>query len=61
MKIKLTAEHKKELEAQHRLERNGRVRDCITAVLLKSEGWTNSMIGQALRLHVDTVGQHLQG
>jgi transposase len=29
-------------------------------VLLKSEGWTNAMIGQALRIHVDTVGQHLQ-
>ena len=60
MKIKLTAEHKKELEARHRLERDGRVRDRIKAVLLKSEGWTTTMISQALRLHVDTVGQHLQ-
>jgi transposase len=60
MKIKLTEQNKKELETSHRVERDGRVRDRIKAVLLKSEGWTNVMIGQALRIHVDTVGQHLQ-
>lgn len=60
MEIKLTEQNKKELETRHRVERDGRVRDRIKAVLLKSEGWTNAMIGQALRLHVDTVGQHLQ-
>jgi transposase len=60
MEIKLTEQHKKELESRHRVERDGRVRDRIKAVLLKSEGWTNVMIGQALRIHVDTVGQHLQ-
>ena len=60
MKIKLTEQNKKELEDRHRVERDGRVRDRIKAVLLKSEGWTNAMIGQALRIHVDTVGHHLQ-
>ena len=60
MKIKLTEQNKKELEERHRVERDGRVRDRIKAVLLKSEGWTNVMIGQALRVHIDTVGQHLQ-
>jgi transposase len=60
MKIKLAEQSKKELELRHRVERDGRVRDRIKAVLLKSEGWTNAMIGQALRIHVDTVGQHLQ-
>jgi transposase len=60
MEIKLTEQNKKELESRHRVERDGRVRDRIKAVLLKSEGWTNAMIGQALRIHVDTVGHHLQ-
>lgn len=60
MKTKLTEQNKKGLEDRHRVERDGRVRDRIKALLLKSEGWTNVMIGQALRIHVDTVGQHLQ-
>ena len=60
MKIKLTAEQKEELEARHRIERDGRVRDRIKAVLLKSEGWTNPLIAQALRIHLDTVGQHIR-
>ena len=60
MEINLPEQQKKELESCHRVERDGRVRDRIKAVLLKSEGWTNVMIGQALRIHVDTVGQHLQ-
>lgn len=60
MEIKLTEQRKKELESRHRVERDGRVRDRIKAVLLKSEGWTDAMIGQALRIHVDTVGHHLQ-
>ena len=60
MEIKLSVEIKKTLEARHRVERDGRVRDRIKAVLLKSEGWTNSAIAQALRISIDTVGQHLQ-
>ncbi|MDD4965267.1 MAG: IS630 family transposase, partial [Gallionella sp.] len=42
MEIKLSVEIKKVLEARHRVERDGQVRDRIKAVLLKSEGWTNS-------------------
>ncbi|MDD4964750.1 MAG: helix-turn-helix domain-containing protein, partial [Gallionella sp.] len=60
MEIKLSVEIKKVLEARHRVERDGQVRDRIKAVLLKSEGWTNSAIAQALRISIDTVGQHLQ-
>jgi hypothetical protein len=60
MEINLSERDKKELESHHRVERDCRVRDRIKAVLLKSEGWTHAMIGQALRIHVDTVGQHLQ-
>ena len=33
--------------------------DRIKAVLLKSEGWTNRTIAQALRIHEETVRQHL--
>jgi transposase len=36
------------------------VRDRIKAVLLKSEGWTNEAIGQALRIHSETVAEHLR-
>jgi transposase len=60
MKFKLIANEKKKLETQHRAERDGRVRDRIKAVLLKAEDWTNEAIGQALRIHPDTVAQHLQ-
>lgn len=60
MKLELSTAQKKTLETQHRAERDGRVRDRIKAVLLKSEGWTNEAIGQALRIHPETVAQHLR-
>jgi len=59
MEIQLTAEQKESLEKRHRIERDGRVRDRIKAVLLKSEVWTNVAIAQALRIHEDTVADHL--
>lgn len=51
----LSEEKKKDLELLHRYEGDGRVRDRIKAVLLKSEGWTNKAIAQALRIHEETV------
>ena len=60
MDIELNDQRKNELEKRHRVERDGRVRDRIKAVLLKSEGWTNEAIAQALRIHSDTVADHLQ-
>lgn len=60
MKIELAADQKKNLENRHRVERDGRVRDRIKAVLLSSEGWTNLQISQALRINPETVAQHLQ-
>ena len=60
MKTQLTAEQKTDLEQQHRVEGDGRVRDRIKAVLLKSEGWTNDAIAQALRIHPDTVSEHIR-
>lgn len=55
----LSDEQKKDLELRHRYEDNGRIRDRIKAVLLKSEGWKNKAIAQALRIHEETVRQHL--
>ena len=59
MKISLTDQEKQALEKRHRTERDSRVSDRIKAVLLKSEGWSNKAIAQALRIHIDTVGEHL--
>lgn len=55
----LSEETKKDLELRHRYEGDGRVRDRIKAVLLKSEGWSHRAIAQALRIHEETVRQHL--
>lgn len=55
----LSDDQKKDLELRHRYEDDGRIRDRIKAVLLKSEGWKNKAIAQALRIHEETVRQHL--
>ena len=60
MKITLTTKQKQELEIQHDMTRDGRVRDRIKAVLLASEGWSAAMISQALRIHETTVLRHLK-
>ncbi|WP_342221113.1 IS630 family transposase [Candidatus Fukatsuia endosymbiont of Tuberolachnus salignus] len=60
MKINsLTASQKQDLERLNRYEHDGRVRDRIKAVLLKNEGWNNKAIAQALRIHEETVRQHV--
>ena len=48
MKIELSKEHKAELEKRHRVERDGRIRDRIKAILLSAQGWTGEEIAQAL-------------
>ena len=60
MRIALSNDQKKELEKRHRVERDGRIRDRIKAVLLSSEGWTGEEIAQALRIHPETVYEHLK-
>lgn len=55
----LNEEQKNDLELRHRYEGDGRIRDRIKAVLLKNEGWKNRYIAQALRIHEETVRQHL--
>jgi len=57
--INLTTEEKIDLEALHDTSRDGRVRDRIKAVLLRSEGWSTTMIAQALRLHETTICRHI--
>ncbi|ABU70684.1 transposase [Vibrio campbellii ATCC BAA-1116] len=59
MKITLTPQQKLQLEQTHDSTRDGRVRDRIKAVLLASEGWSQTMIAQALRIHESTVARHL--
>lgn len=60
MKIELTEAEKKELEANHRSERDRRVADRMKAVLLHVEGWTQIDIAQALRIFPETVHDHLE-
>jgi predicted ArsR family transcriptional regulator len=57
--IKLTTGHKIDLESLHDASRDGRVRDRIKAVLLRSEDWSTSMIAQLLRLRETSIARHL--
>lgn len=59
MTLNLSAEEKQSLERQHKTERDGRIKDRIKAVLLASEGFSQVLISQVLRVHVDTVHDHL--
>lgn len=60
MRIALSKDQKTELEKRHRVERDGRIKDRIKAVLLSSEDWTGEEIAQALRIHPETVYEHLK-
>lgn len=60
MKIELSSTEKEQLERQHKTERDRRVADRIKAVLLRSEGWEQKQIAQALRIRYETVQDHLQ-
>ena len=59
MKITLTPQQEQQLELMHDTERDRRVCDRIKAILLASEGWSQAMISQALRIHESTVARHL--
>ena len=60
MNIQLTQEQKIKLETQHKKERDRKVGDRIKAILLSSEGWSQSHIAQALRIHETTVATHIK-
>ena len=57
--IKLSPEKKQFLENCYSSCNSRKEGDRIKAVLLRSKGWTVSMISQALRLHETTVARHL--
>ncbi len=59
MKIPLTEAQIIHLEAQHKAEHDGRIRDRIKAVLLNDKGWTYKQIAEALLIHETTVWGYL--
>ena len=59
MKIPLTEDQIIHLEAQHKAEHDGRIRDRIKAVLLNDKGWTYKQIAEALLIHETTVWSYL--
>ncbi len=59
-RLYLTPEEKDYLEGEHALKENGKERDRIKAILLRSEGWTVPQISQALRLHQSTIIKHIE-
>lgn len=59
-RLYLTSEEKDILERDHALKENGKERDRIKAILLRSEGWTVAQISQALRLHQSTIIRHIE-
>jgi transposase len=56
----LTDAERDQLLAQHRLERDGRIRDRIKAVLLRDKGWSYQQIASALFLSDDAIRNHIQ-
>lgn len=58
--FRLTEDERELLKAQHRLERDGRVRDRIKAVLLRDRGWSYKKIADALLLSDDGVRNHIR-
>ena len=54
-RIRLTETEKSDLESLHCSSNDGKHRDRIKAVLLRSEGWSVPMISQALRRHETTI------
>lgn len=59
-RLYITSEEKNHLEREHALKENGKERDRIKAVLLRSEGWNVPQISQALRLHQSTIIKHIE-
>ena len=57
--IFLSDSERDQLRAQHRRERDGRVRDRIKAVLLYDKGWSIASIAEALLLSEDAIREHI--
>jgi len=58
-KINLTADQKTALEAQHKCAHDSRKSDRIKAILLRAEGWSLSLIAQALRKHERSIARYV--
>ena len=55
----LTDQERAQLKAQHKQERDGRVRDRIKAILLYDEGWTSQQIAKVLLITDQAVRNHV--
>ena len=55
----LDTQEREQLKAQHRFERDGRIRDRIKAVLLYDKQWPISAIAEALLLSDDAIRNHI--
>ena len=58
-KLHLEDLEKLKLEKRHRQARDGKERDRIKAILLKSEDWSLNQISQALRINVASITRHI--
>lgn len=56
----LNDDEREQLKTQHRLERDGRIRDRIKAVLLRDKGWSFQQIADALLLSDDAIRNHVE-
>lgn len=57
--LMLSENERAELKAQHKQERDGRIRDRIKAVLLHDKGWSPQQIAEALLISPQAVRNHL--
>jgi len=57
--IFLSNQEREQLKAQHRIERDGRIRDRIKAVLLYDKGWSIPAIAEALLFSDDAIRNHI--
>ena len=55
----LSDKERNQHKAQHKQERDGRVRDRIKAVLLHDKGWSPQQIAEALLISDQAVRNHL--
>ena len=55
----LDKKEKEDLQARHRLERDGKIRDRIKAVLLFDKGWSYEKIAEALLISERSIRNHI--
>ena len=56
----LKDQERAQLRAQHKKERDGRIRDRIKAILLYDSGWTPQEIAEALLISDQAIREHVQ-